>query len=109
MEVLMTKFILAAVIATAITVPAAAQDARTARAHYADLDLSRPRDMNILKHRVSIAINHVCGWPQSSGMDEVIANGKCRLAARRSAKAQIAAVLAARPANQVAQAEVPLP
>ncbi|TPG20106.1 UrcA family protein [Sphingomonas koreensis] len=95
----MTKLIIAAALLSSATftpVPAVAQaaidQAPTVRVHSYDLDLSRPAAMKVLRHRVSIAINKVCGWPKDGSMGEVMANARCRHAAVHSADAQIAAL-----------------
>lgn len=68
----------------------------TVRVHYADLDLSQPSGMKLLRHRVAMAVTTVCPFPLAGSMEDMIANARCRATAIKGANQQIAAIPATR-------------
>lgn len=98
---------LAGIFATSTAVAqTTAQDAPTARVHYADLDLSQPAAMKVLRHRVALAVNTVCPLFPAGSMEDMMANSRCRARAMKGANQQIAALLQTRTYAQ-ADASVP--
>ncbi len=82
----------------ALAAPAGAQDARSVRVAYGDLDLAKAEGVQALDHRIAAAVRAVCP-DQEALFASRIAIGQCRRVARRDAAAErVRVVAAARPA-----------
>jgi UrcA family protein len=107
----MFKLALAAVIAIGSTCSGAAiagqadDSTPTVHVRYADLDLSRAEGMKALQHRLSAAIETVCGSPDSHDLAAVEAVSKCRRVATANTQTQVAALMAP---TQVAEVKAPI-
>jgi len=75
--------------ALAASLPAAAQEVRTANFHYADLDLARPAGKAAVMARVRAVLPTVCGQPDASAPWPDVAVERCRSAALNDAARQI--------------------
>ena len=91
------------VAAALLAAPAMAQDAKTVRVIYTDLDLTRAAGVETLQHRVKRALVSVCGDPDPRDLSAVQATAACRKQARVSSQTQIAS--AVDHAEQLAQRE----
>jgi UrcA family protein len=78
------------VAAAVFAVPAMAQDAKTVRVIYTDLDLTNAAGVEELQHRVKWALGAVCGAPDLRDLTAVQAAAACRKQARVSSQTQIA-------------------
>lgn len=90
-----TILTVAALTAAAATAPAFAgrPEMPQARISYADLDLGNARDIAKLQHRVTVALESVCG--SYAGADTVEANdiAQCRTAAAAKAQPMVAMLI----------------
>ena len=85
-------------VATTFGAPAFIQDAETAPAaivHHADLDLTKPRDVRRLDHRIRTALDQVCGTPSSAAPSGTVNVARCRAETARVANPQREAAVAA--------------
>jgi len=85
----MWKPVVLASLALATSLPAAAQEVRTANVHYADLDLARPEGKSALMARVRAVLPTVCGRPDTSAPWIDAAVERCRSATLNDAARQI--------------------
>ena len=66
----------------------------TAKAVYSDLDLSGAAGQRTLSHRVSIAVNHVCGDADTRDLVAMRERAACRQKAISGAQLQVLAAVA---------------
>jgi UrcA family protein len=89
----MIRINIAPVVAFALALagsPVAAETAPAVHVAYADLDLSSPNGMATLQHRVSGAINEVCGQISPMDLHAMQLGERCRKAARADAATRVA-------------------
>ena len=110
----MIRIILAAATLAGVAAPTAASaqtivdGTPTVRVNYADLDLAQPSGMKLLRHRVAMAVNTVCPFPSGGGMEDIMANWRCRASAIKGANQQIAAIPQTRAYAQADASSVPV-
>lgn len=81
-----------ALAASTLTSPLSAETV-VRKVSYADLDLSRPKDVSILKRRVAAAIEAVCGSYAGASPEDADRIATCRKAVKTSVEPQLASAL----------------
>ena len=80
---------------------------RAAAVRVADLDLSTVAGQDELRDRISRAVRRVCSRPGDRTLDELVADGECRIAAKKAAMTRVTAMTQAATArSQLASARV---
>jgi UrcA family protein len=92
------------IVASTLTLFAAPASARQAQISvpYSDLDLSRPDDAVTLRHRISRALEAVCGSYASAESWQALEIDQCRAATKLRADAEFARVMSKAKSGQLA-------
>lgn len=88
-----TKLFFLALAATVSAAPAQSETI-TRAVGFSDLDLSRPHDVRVLKQRIALATEAVCGSYASKSAEEADTVTACRAQVNAQVEPQLAAVLA---------------
>lgn len=82
--------VIAAAFSSILASPAAAEQASVG-VSYADLDLSAPAGITVLKHRIAAAAEKVCHKPHLRDLKAMVAWQECTIAARADAVERLSA------------------